>query len=56
MRGATSGDVNFDHMPDEIRAYYQKYMSKGHIYGDATEEDVKKMAAIEREGRMLFRS
>lgn len=52
---ALSGDVNFDHMPDEIRAYYQKYMGKGHIYGDATEEDVKEMAAIEREGRMLFR-
>ena len=55
---ALSGDKNFDHMPDEIRAYYQayyqKYMGKGTIYGDATEEDVKEMAAIEREGRMLL--
>lgn len=52
---ALSGDKNFDHIPNVIKAYYQKLMSKGFIYGDATEEDVKEMAAIEREGRMLFR-
>lgn len=53
---ALSGDANFDHMPDEIRAYYQKVYGQGPIYGDATEEDVKEMDAIEREGRMLFRN
>lgn len=50
-----SGDINFDHMPDDIRAYYKKYMNKGTVYGEATEEDLKEITAIEREGRMLFR-
>ncbi len=50
-----SGDTNFDRMPNEIREYYQKYMNKGTVYGEATEEDLREITALEREGRMLFR-
>lgn len=50
-----SGDINFDRMPNEIREYYQKYMNKGTVYGEATEEDLREITALEREGRMLFR-
>ncbi len=52
---ALSGDSNFDHMPNDIREYYQKYMEKGTIYGEPTEEDLKKITEIEQTGRMLFR-
>jgi hypothetical protein len=52
---ALSGDINFDHMPDDIRAYYQKYMKKNTVYNEATEEDLREITEIEREGRMLFR-
>lgn len=50
-----SGDTQFEHMSDEIRQYYDHFNHKGSIYGDATQEDLDKISAIEQEGRMLFR-
>ena len=52
---ALSGDTEFSHMSEEIRAYYEKYMSNRDMYGDATEADIERVRQLEQEGRMLFR-
>lgn len=50
-----SGDRNFDHMPKEISEYEQRYMHRSTVYGEATEENLREITALEREGRILFR-
>ncbi|EFU77976.1 hypothetical protein [Lachnoanaerobaculum saburreum] len=50
-----SGDISFEHMPNKIREYYQKYMNIGTIHGEVTEKDLNDLIAIEKEGRFLFR-
>ena len=50
-----SGDNEFAHMSNEVREYYSKYMTIHDLGGDATEEDVARISALEKEGRLLFR-
>lgn len=50
-----SGDNEFSHMSDEIKAYYAKYMSSRDIDGDASKDDVERVRQLEQEGRILFR-
>ena len=50
-----SGDGGFERMSPEIREYYQHIMHIRDIYGEATEDDVQEITALEREGRFLFR-
>jgi len=51
---ALSGDLDF-HFSPEIKEYYSHYMKLSTLYGEATEEDIKEVQAVEQEGRMLFR-
>lgn len=50
-----SGDSGFERMSPEIREYYQHIMHIRDIYGEATEDDVQEITALEKEGRFLFR-
>lgn len=51
---ALSGDLDFNFSP-EIKEYYRHYMQLSTLYGEATEDDLKQVQAVEQEGRMLFR-
>jgi len=50
-----SEDTNFDRMPNEIRKYCKKNMCNDTVYKEATEDNLREVLAIEKEGRMLFR-
>lgn len=52
---ALSGDVDFERMSPEIKEYYNHYMNSNVPLNDATEEDINKIMALEKEGRILFR-
>ncbi len=50
-----SGDYDFDHMSEEINEYYKHLNLIDDLFGEATEDDIKKITEIEVEGRKLFR-
>lgn len=52
---ALSGDIGFERMPNEIRHYYNKFANKETVHNEATDDDLREIAALEKESRMLFR-
>lgn len=49
-----SGDINFKKIPDEINKFYDKCKDMYYKKDDISEDDLKEMIQLEREGRRLF--
>ncbi len=50
-----SGDNRFANIPPEIQAFFQKFLNTTAPIGNITENDVKTIASLESEGRLLFK-
>lgn len=50
-----SGDNRFANIPPEIQAFFQKFLNTTVPIGNITENDVKTIASLESEGRLLFK-
>lgn len=50
-----SGDSHFKNIPSEIQAYFQKFLGTRCSYANKTDGDIKTIAALEAEGRLLFK-
>lgn len=50
-----SGDNRFAEIPPEIQDFFQKFLNTPIPRGNVTENDVKTIASLEAEGRLLFK-